>query len=117
MGWVTTEALVYDAKGRILSHAPSTYKIPSVHDIPREFTIDLLPNEGNHRNIKGTKAAGEPPLMLCFAVWNAIRNALRYRQKLETGRSAPQAMPIPATAETILRTMKPKAFARFEFPL
>lgn len=114
MGWVTTEALFYDSKGRLLTHAPSTYKIPSVHDIPRNFKIDLLANDGNDRNIKGTKAAGEPPLMLCFSVWNAIRNAVRYRQKALKGQASFTPMPIPATAETILRALKPDAFQAYE---
>ncbi|MBC7658425.1 MAG: molybdopterin-dependent oxidoreductase [Chitinophagaceae bacterium] len=114
MGWVTTEALFYNAKGQLLSHAPSTYKIPSVHDIPRNFKIDLLENHGNHRNIKGTKAAGEPPLLLCFSVWNAIRDAIRYHGLRRHGRADVVAMPIPATAETILRALKPEAFAACE---
>ncbi len=77
-GWVMSERLYYD-HGKLLSHAPSTYKIPSIHDIPRIFSIDLIKNSGNNINLRGTKAVGEPPLMLCFSVWNAIKNALSYR--------------------------------------
>lgn len=114
MGWVTSEALFYDAKGKLLSHSPSTYKIPSVQDTPRHFQIHLLPNEENHANIKGTKAVGEPPLMLCFSVWNAIRDALVYRRKAEGKKDALSPLPVPATAETILRAMKPELFAAWE---
>lgn len=114
MGWVTTEALYYDAKGKLLSHSPSTYKIPSVQDTPRIFHIDLIPNEDNVANVKGTKAVGEPPLMLCFSVWNAIRDALLNRRKAEGRSSQAIDLPIPATAEVILRAMKPETFARFE---
>lgn len=114
MGWVTTEALYYDAKGKLLSHSPSTYKIPSIQDTPRIFHVDLIPNEDNHANVKGTKAVGEPPLMLCFSVWNAIRDAIRYRRRLEDGTRVPADLPVPATAEVVLRALKPKLFERFE---
>lgn len=116
LGWVTTEALYYDAKGKLLSHSPSTYKIPSVQDIPRIYNIDLLPNDENHANVKGTKAAGEPPLMLCFAVWNAIRDALNNdrRRRADGKPISPDELPIPATAEAILRVMKPESFRGWE---
>jgi xanthine dehydrogenase large subunit len=108
VGWVTTEALYYNAQGQLLSHAPSTYKIPSVHDIPRIFTINLVDNKNNKINLYGTKAAGEPPLMLCFSVWNAIKNAVSFqRAKLAN-------IAIPATNEEVLRALKPEAFACFE---
>lgn len=116
MGWVTTEALHYDAKGKLLSHSPSTYKIPSVQDIPRTYHIDLLPNDENHANVKGTKAAGEPPLMLCFSVWNAIRDALNSDRSRRANAKPilPDELPIPATAEAILRVMKPESFRGWE---
>lgn len=114
MGWVTTEALFYDAKGRLISHAPSTYKIPSVQDIPRDFRINLLHNEGNTRNIKGTKAAGEPPLLLCFSVWCAVRDAVRSYRKIKTGKVSADEFAIPATAESVLRALRPEAFEVYE---
>lgn len=95
-GWILSENLFYDDKGRLLTHAPSTYKIPNIHDIPRVFNIDLVKNSGNTVNLVRTKASGEPPLMLCFSVWNALKNALAYRKK-----SVPQ-LSIPATAEVLL---------------
>ena len=108
VGWVTTEALYYNSQGFLLSHAPSTYKIPSIHDIPRIFNIELVQNNHNHKNLQGTKAAGEPPLMLCFSVWNAIKNALSYQQPLLAN------IPIPATAEQILRALRSDIFARYD---
>lgn len=104
VGWVTTEALYYK-NGFLLSHSPSTYKIPSIHDIPRIFNIDLLRNSGNSVNLQGTKAVGEPPLMLCFSVWNAIKNALSY-----TREGPLPALPVPATNEEILRHLRPEDF-------
>lgn len=100
LGWVTTENLFYDAQGKLLSHSPSTYKIPSIHDIPRIFNIDLVKNVGNEKNIYGTKATGEPPLMLCFSVWNAIKNALASQQSRA---HALPLLPVPATAEIVHR--------------
>ncbi len=108
LGWVTSEALYYDDKGLLLSHSPSTYKIPSIHDIPRTFIIDLVNNHGNQVNIRGTKAVGEPPLMLCFSVWNAIKNALSYRLAHSL-----QSLPIPATPEEILKVLMPEHFKAF----
>jgi xanthine dehydrogenase large subunit len=107
VGWVTSENLFYNEQGRLLSHAPSTYKIPSIHDMPRIFNIDLIKNEGNTVNIRGTKAAGEPPLMLCFSVWNAMKNALAYARR--TPGPLP-CLPIPATAEATLRKLCPRDF-------
>jgi xanthine dehydrogenase large subunit len=77
MGWVTNERLVYDAQGKLLTHAPSTYKIPSVHDIPRKLTVDFFVNDSGSANVRGSKAVGEPPLLLGISVWLAIKNALR----------------------------------------
>ncbi|MEK6555437.1 MAG: molybdopterin cofactor-binding domain-containing protein, partial [Bdellovibrionota bacterium] len=75
MGWVTTENLFYK-EGRLVSNSPSTYKIPSVHDIPRRFNCRLIDNPQNIRNVKGSKAVGEPPLLLGISVWAAAKNAL-----------------------------------------
>ncbi len=109
MGWLTTEHLVYDENGKLITHSPSTYKIPSVHDIPRVFNADLIVNEGNTTNIRATKAAGEPPLLLSISVWTAIRDALSSVQG-----ATPEALAIPATSERILRALAPEAFAVWE---
>ncbi len=102
LGWVTSEQLVYDAKGRLLTHAPSTYKIPSIHDIPRDFRVDLLEGEEPKTMHRG-KAVGEPPLLLSFSVWAAIMNAIRTPD-----------LPIPASKERIMRALHPDAFAAWE---
>ncbi len=78
MGWVTTEELKYDAAGRLLSHSPTTYKIPGVRDLPRVFNVDFLPNTKNVVSLKRCKAVGEPPLLLGISVWAAVKNALSY---------------------------------------
>ncbi len=111
MGWMTTENLFYNQEGMLLSHSPSTYKIPNVQDIPREFSVKLIPNEGNIKNIRGTKAVGEPPLLLAISVWTAIQNALSYLPDYEE--KFPN-LPIPATQEEVLRKIYPEEFMKFE---
>jgi xanthine dehydrogenase large subunit len=101
-GWILSENLVYDQEGKLLTHAPSTYKIPSIHDMPRIFNIELVKNTGNTKNLSGTKASGEPPLMLCFAVWNAVKNALAYEDRAKSL----ACLPIPATSEVILKHLE-----------
>ncbi|WP_176737097.1 xanthine dehydrogenase molybdopterin binding subunit [Oligoflexus tunisiensis] len=102
LGWVTSEQLVYDGQGRLLTHAPSTYKIPSVHDIPRDFRAELLETD-NPRTLHRGKAVGEPPLLLSFSVWTAIMNAIKV-----------SSLPIPASRERILRALYPDTFAKWE---
>lgn len=97
MGWVTTEKLHYDPKGRLVTISPSTYKIPSIQDIPRDFRVKLLTNDGNQKNFRGGKAVGEPPLLLCISVWTAVGDALSYALQ-----GKPAKLPIPATQEEIL---------------
>jgi xanthine dehydrogenase large subunit len=94
MGWVTTEKLYYK-NGLLLSHSPSTYKIPNVQDIPRIFNIDLLSNPDNKKNLHGTKAVGEPPLLLSLSVWTAIKDALQTHQGKQV------SLKLPATFEEI----------------
>src|SRR5205823_4102262 len=64
MGWVTTEALCHSPGGALLSHSPTTYKVPNVTDVPPVFNVDFLDNPDNTVNIYGSKAVGEPPLLL-----------------------------------------------------
>ena len=72
MGWLTSEELVFDAEGRLRTHAPSTYKIPCASDVPADFRVSLYKSKGNRENtIYRSKAVGEPPLMLGIAVWSA----------------------------------------------
>ena len=61
MGWLTTEELVYDDKGRLLTHAPSTYKIPVASDVPADFRVALFEDSNREETIYRSKAVGEPP--------------------------------------------------------
>ncbi len=76
MGWLTCEELRWDREGRLQTHAPSTYKIPAFGDTPEDFRVTLLPNAAEDKVIHGSKAVGEPPLMLAISVREAIRDAV-----------------------------------------
>jgi xanthine dehydrogenase molybdopterin binding subunit/xanthine dehydrogenase small subunit len=76
MGWLTREELKWDPAGRLLTHSASTYQIPAFSDAPVEFNVTLLPKAAQPNTIHGSKAVGEPPLMLAFAVREAIRDAV-----------------------------------------
>ena len=77
MGWLTTEELVFDEDGRLLTHAPSTYKIPTCSDVPADFRVELFdPGRNREPTIHRSKAVGEPPLMLAISVFSAVTHAL-----------------------------------------
>ncbi|WP_342358562.1 xanthine dehydrogenase molybdopterin binding subunit [Terrarubrum flagellatum] len=77
MGWLTMEELWWDAKGRLRTHAPSTYKIPVASDRPRIFNVELMSDVVNREEtIHRSKAVGEPPLMLGMSVLHALSDAI-----------------------------------------
>jgi xanthine dehydrogenase large subunit len=100
MGWLTSEELVYDAQGRLLTHAPSTYKIPCASDVPADFRVALFDGVNREDTIYRSKAVGEPPLMLAISVFAAIADAIH---SLAPGRPVP--LDAPATPESILRAI------------
>jgi xanthine dehydrogenase large subunit len=102
MGWLTTEELVFDDKGRLRTHAPATYKIPCASDVPEDFRVKLYESNGNREDtIYRSKAVGEPPLMLGISVWAAIFDAV---SSLNPGRIP--RLDAPATPENIMRAVK-----------
>jgi len=106
MGWLTTEELKWDDQGRLLTHSPDTYKIPSVGDMPQIFNVTLLKNAAQKNVIRGSKAVGEPPLMLAISVREAIRDAVA---AFGSGKGE-VALASPATCEAIwLAIQKVKA--------
>ncbi|MEX3933031.1 xanthine dehydrogenase molybdopterin binding subunit [Paraburkholderia phymatum] len=99
MGWLTTEELWWNRDGRLMTHAPSTYKIPAVSDTPAAFNVKLYRNVNAEPTVFRSKAVGEPPLLLPFSVFLAIRDAV--------AATAPDAahapvLRAPATPEAIL---------------
>ncbi len=97
-GWLTTEELVWDDKGRLTTHAPSTYKIPGCSDRPEVFNVALWPGENREDSIYRSKAVGEPPLMLGISAFLALSDAVAAcgDGTLYAGLDA------PATAERLL---------------
>ncbi len=100
VGWLTSEELCWNTAGELTTHAPSTYKIPTCSDLPRDFRVVLLQNAANREDtIYRSKAVGEPPLMLALSVFHAIRDAIA---------TAAQPLPdldAPATPEAVLRAI------------
>jgi xanthine dehydrogenase large subunit len=100
MGWLTTEELVFDRKGRLRTHAPSTYKIPVASDIPADFRVALWDGANREETIYASKAVGEPPVMLAVSVFNALADAV---QSLKPGAQVP--LDAPATPEAVLKAV------------
>jgi xanthine dehydrogenase large subunit len=102
MGWLTTEELVFDDQGRLVTHAPSTYKIPVSSDVPEDFRVALFGEPGREETIYRSKAVGEPPLMLAISVFAAIADAVH---SVNPGKLV--ALDAPATPEAILKAIGP----------
>ena len=99
-GWLTMEELVWDDKGRLRTHAPSTYKIPAVSDRPAVFNVALWDGANREETVYRSKAVGEPPLMLGISALMALSDAVA-----ACGKSYP-ALDAPATPERILAAVQ-----------
>ncbi len=98
LGWLTTEEVVYGDDGKLLTHAPSTYKIPACSDRPKQINVTLYDGGGNLSDtIHKSKAVGEPPFMLAISVYGAMSHALQ-------GLGDYPALNTPITAEHLLMT-------------
>lgn len=99
MGWLTTEELVWNAKGKLMTSGPASYKIPAVADMPIDLRVRLVENRKNPEDtVFHSKAVGEPPFMLGIAVWCAIKDAV---SSLADYREQP-LIDAPATPERVL---------------
>ncbi|MCE9660378.1 MAG: xanthine dehydrogenase molybdopterin binding subunit [Burkholderiales bacterium] len=107
MGWLTMEELVWQPNdgsakaGLLLTHAPSTYKIPTANDCPPVFDVRLWQAGNVADTIHRSKATGEPPLLLPFSVFFAIRDAV----SAVGGHHVDPPLTAPATSEAILRAV------------
>ena len=99
-GWLTTEELVWDGKGRLRTHAPSTYKIPACSDRPEVFNVALWDGENREDTIYRSKAVGEPPFMLGISALMALSDAVA-----SCGPGYPD-LEAPATAEHVLEAIR-----------
>ncbi|TCL74651.1 xanthine dehydrogenase molybdopterin binding subunit [Rhizobium sp. BK251] len=103
MGWLTTEELWWDSKGRLRTHAPSTYKIPLASDRPKIFNVRLAEwSENAEASIGRSKAVGEPPFMLAISVLEAISMAVA---SVADYKVCPK-LDAPATPERVLMAVE-----------
>ena len=102
MGWLTMEELVWHpVTGKLTTHAPSTYKIPTANDCPPVFNCKLYESLNVEDSIHRSKAVGEPPLLLPFSVFFAIRDAV----SAAGDHKVDPPLVAPATSEAILRAI------------
>ena len=102
MGWLTSEELKWNESGKLLTHSASTYAIPAFSDAPLDFRVSLLEDAKQPHTIHGSKAVGEPPLMLAISVREAIRDALG---AFEIEKDF--LLPSPCTGEAVKRVISP----------
>ena len=102
-GWLTSEELWWDSAGKLMTHAPSTYKIPTGSDWPPECNVELIDwGRNREQTIYRSKAVGEPPLMLAISVFHALKDAIA---ALRDGQARP-GLHAPATPEQVLNSIE-----------
>ena len=107
MGWLTAEELAWNADGRLTTHAPSTYKIPTASDLPAEFHVNIYERGLNtEMAVHRSKAVGEPPLMLGMSVFFAT---FRRDQPASATAGPLPALDAPATPERVLAACRAMA--------
>ncbi|GEA07757.1 xanthine dehydrogenase molybdopterin binding subunit [Alteromonas sp. KUL42] len=101
MGWLTTEDLKWNNKGKLISENMATYKIPAIGDTPKTFNVSLFGRENAEDSIYHSKAVGEPPFMLAISVWCALKDAISSL----SGYTVDPALDTPATPERVLNAI------------
>jgi xanthine dehydrogenase large subunit len=102
MGWCTMEEINFDQNGHYLALTPSTYKIPTVRDIPQSLQIELIDNTCKKSSVMGSKAIGEPPFIYGEAVWFAVKDAIESLSDYQINVDLKH----PATPENILAALE-----------
>ncbi|MGF1679809.1 xanthine dehydrogenase molybdopterin binding subunit [Photobacterium minamisatsumaniensis] len=103
VGWLTTEELIWNEQGRLMTNGPASYKIPAIADMPIDFRTHLLQNRSNPEDtVFNSKAVGEPPFMLGMSVWSALKDAIA--SVAEDG-TIPK-LDTPATPERVLMAIQ-----------
>jgi len=95
----------HPSSGALMTHAPSTYKIPTAHDVPDVLNVALFENENREDSIHRSKAVGEPPLLLAFSVFLALRDAVASARSSAGARRCLPQLSAPATAQSVLRAV------------
>jgi len=102
MGWLTTEELLWNDSGKLISNNAATYKIPAIGDTPETFNVDLYPRANDEDSIYHSKAVGEPPFMLANSVWCALKDAI----SSITGYQIDPLLHPPATPEKVFNAIQ-----------
>ena len=102
LGWLTTEELLWNDEGRLISDSPANYKIPTAHDCPEILNVTLYDGANPEPTLFRSKAVGEPPLMLAISAWCALRDACSAAGDYRT--LAPLA--VPATPEAVFHAVQ-----------
>jgi xanthine dehydrogenase large subunit len=102
MGWLTTEELLWNDSGKLISNNAATYKIPAIGDTPEIFNVDLYPRANDEDSIYHSKAVGEPPFMLANSVWCALKDAI----SSITGYQIDPLLHPPATPEKVFNAIQ-----------
>ena len=100
-GWCTVEELPVDLRGRYLAVNPSTYKIPTVREVPELLHVETVSSGSEYASVFGSKASGEPPFIYGLAVWFALRDAV-------LAANSRAELRFPATPEAILMSLQTK---------
>jgi xanthine dehydrogenase large subunit len=98
LGWLTCEEVLFNPQGVLLTHSPDTYKIPAIGEAPRDFRVQMLEQAPADDTIHGSKAVGEPPLMLALSVVGALRHAV----SAFAGPGREVKLRVPCTPEAVL---------------
>lgn len=101
LGWLTLEELVWDSQGRLMTNGASTYKLPAWSELPEEFHVEFLTRAAEPGVVFGSKAVGEPPLMLAISAREALRNAIA-----AFGNGGIVTLDSPATPERVFWAVK-----------
>jgi len=110
VGWLTLEELVWDNQGRLMTNGASTYKLPAWSEMPKDFRVDFLTRAAEPGVVFGSKAVGEPPLMLAISVREALRDAIA-----AFGSGGVVTLDSPATPERVFWAVR-RARARQSVP-
>jgi xanthine dehydrogenase molybdopterin-binding subunit B len=116
VGWLTGEELRWDDRGRLLTHSASTYQIPAFSDAPAEFHVRLLPRAAQSNTVHGSKAVGEPPLMLALSVREALRDAIAAFGHAGAEPGDEVLLPSPATHEAIFHAVRARLRGALDRP-
>ena len=109
IGWMTVEELLYDKKGKLMTNALSTYKVPDIYFVPKEISIHFLETDKDNLAIFKSKAVGEPPLMYGIGAYFALRNAIKAFNP-----SADIPFDAPMTPEKVLMGLYKNVHARYK---